>query len=259
MLSQPKGREQKESRKKSKSISHPVGVNIENSQQNAYRRKKRSESAIEKTAAERANDPNATSDSFPQISDPKIDFQIPTQLEVNQGSDEGSQAESLSDYLTEKREIERYYDALDESGQRKLSKEALDQITILHATTFSDHIVVCGDIQSIIYFIAPLRAQYLQKEENIWTPIVILESDWTKVQWHRVASFSNVYYLPGNPFCFEDLQRANVTKAQKVVILPKVSGLGIGFHEGNMIDSRTMLIALNIMNTFSYKPDNIVL
>jgi len=44
MLSQPKGREQKESRKKSKSISHPVGVNIENSQQNAYRRKKKDQS-----------------------------------------------------------------------------------------------------------------------------------------------------------------------------------------------------------------------
>lgn len=78
-----------------------------------------------------------------------------------------------------------------------------------------NHIILCGMHSSIYYFILPLRAKYLKEFQYI----VILAPEKPIEIWEYINRFPKILFVKGSPLLSEDLQRANIAFADKVVIL----------------------------------------
>lgn len=81
-----------------------------------------------------------------------------------------------------------------------------------------NHIVVCGIHSSIMHFVLPLRAKYLESKQQdivIITPIQTIPSD----IWDTISKFPRIYLINGSPLLVEVLRKAQIHKADKAVIL----------------------------------------
>lgn len=109
------------------------------------------------------------------------------------------------------------------------------------------HIVVCGTHPSLYYFILPLRARYLGKENIKW--VVILAQDMPKDLWDSISRFDNIILINGSPLNTEDLYRANIEYADKAVILESDNSK-YASYDHQMVDSVTVFIykAINKCN-----------
>jgi len=70
-----------------------------------------------------------------------------------------------------------------------------------------NHIVVCGIHSSIMHFILPLRAKYLERQQQdivIITPMQQLPSD----IWDSISRFPRIYMVIGSPLLLEVLRKA---------------------------------------------------
>mmetsp|Transcript_12374 Transcript_12374/g.19250 ORF Transcript_12374/g.19250 Transcript_12374/m.19250 type:complete len:178 (+) Transcript_12374:2159-2692(+) len=81
-----------------------------------------------------------------------------------------------------------------------------------------NHIVVCGIHSSIMHFILPLRAKYLESKQQdivIITPIQTIPAD----IWDTISRFPRIFLINGSPLLLEVLRKAQIHKADKAVIL----------------------------------------
>jgi hypothetical protein len=111
--------------------------------------------------------------------------------------------------------------------------------SIRNSEVITKHIVVCGTHPSLYYFILPLRAKYLGRENLKW--IVILAEDLPKELWDSISRFENIILINGSPLNTEDLYRANIEYADKAVILDGESSK-YSNNDDEMIDAESVFI-----------------
>lgn len=111
--------------------------------------------------------------------------------------------------------------------------------SIRNSDEIKRHIVVCGTHPSLYYFILPLRAKYLGRENIKW--VVILAQDMPKDLWDSISRFENIILINGSPLNVEDLYRANIEYADKAVIL-ECENSKCSNYNSEMIDSEAVFI-----------------
>lgn len=126
----------------------------------------------------------------------------------------------------DEREINDFYassDVISMSYICHITTEAIDKSTVIcdsieNKLVALEHIIICGICQNFIDFVKPLRAKHLPKSKC--PAIVILCKDIPDDKlWSTIAFFEQIYIVQGDPMRKEDLQRAGIKNATKVVIL----------------------------------------
>jgi len=110
--------------------------------------------------------------------------------------------------------------------------------SIRNSDIYKNHILVCGTHPSLYYYILPLRARYLGKENLKY--LVILANNMPKDLWDSISRFENIILINGSPLNIEDLLRANIEYADKAVILGN-NNINKDYDE-QMIDGETIFI-----------------
>lgn len=86
-----------------------------------------------------------------------------------------------------------------------------------------NHIIICGMVENIRYFVMPLRAKHL----NDPSPIVILHDELPSNKlWQHLCYFSQIYFVQGSTLSEEAFDRVNILKAKQVVILTPIISEG---------------------------------
>jgi hypothetical protein len=111
--------------------------------------------------------------------------------------------------------------------------------SIRNSDIYKNHIVVCGTHPSLYYYILPLRARYLGKENLKY--LVLLTNDMPKDLWDSISRFENIILINGSPLNVEDLLRANIEYADKAVILGNNNNKNV-IYNNQMIDCETVFI-----------------
>ena len=93
----------------------------------------------------------------------------------------------------------------------------INKDSIQNSVVYRNHIIVCGTHSSLYYYLLPLRAKYLGRENMKY--VVILTQDVPKELWDEISRFENILLINGSPFNSDDLYRANIEYASQVVIL----------------------------------------
>jgi hypothetical protein len=105
-------------------------------------------------------------------------------------------------------------------ASKRVSKEDIIFKTMQDSKLAENHIIICGMVENIRYFVMPLRAKHL----NDPSPIVILhEEQPTSKQWQQLSYFSQIYFVQGSSLNEESFDRVNIMKAKQVVILTPAS------------------------------------
>ena len=81
-----------------------------------------------------------------------------------------------------------------------------------------EHIIICGISQNLIDFIKPLRSKHLLKMKCPSIVILNKEEPDDKL-WSTIFFFEQIYIVKGDPLNKQDLFRAGIRNAKKVVIL----------------------------------------
>jgi hypothetical protein len=124
-----------------------------------------------------------------------------------------------------------------------------------------NHIIICGMVENIKYFVMPLRAGY-NKDPS---PIVILHDEVpTAKQWAELNTFPQIYFVQGSPLQEKSFDRVNIMKAKQVVILtPNVGNAkkkkntdNQGEDEENQNDEENLLDAQTIFKYNIIKKKN---
>ncbi len=80
-----------------------------------------------------------------------------------------------------------------------------------------NHVIVCGLVASIEYFILALRTKIMGGSRP---PIIIMTTEQIKTEiWKKINMFEDVYFIRGSPLNPADLERASINRAIGVVIL----------------------------------------
>ena len=111
--------------------------------------------------------------------------------------------------------------------------------SIRNSDIYKNHIVVCGTHPSLYYYILPLRARYLGKENIKY--LVLLTNDIPKDLWDSISRFENIILINGSPLNVEDLLRANIEYADKAVILGNSNYKNV-IYDNQMIDGETVFV-----------------
>ena len=133
-------------------------------------------------------------------------------------SEEDTEDENIFQFTTFALEINiNDYHIIQEKNILKRNALNLIQQTIKEREDISKHIIICGFHPALLHFILPLRAKYLQEEEIKW--IIILSPSLPNNLLKDLTHFIRIIYIQGSPLLPEDLFRANITNAEKAVIL----------------------------------------
>ena len=85
---------------------------------------------------------------------------------------------------------------------------------------YENHIIICGFHTKIYNYILPLRAKYLGAENIKY--IVVLAQNLPKKLWDSISKFEKIILINGSPHSMDDLHRANIEFASKVIILEDI-------------------------------------
>ena len=133
-------------------------------------------------------------------------------------SEDDTEDENIFQFMTFALEVNiNDYHIIQEDNILKRNALKLIQQTIKEREDISNHIIICGFHPALLHFILPLRAKYLQEEEIKW--IIILSPSLPNNLLKDLTHFSRIIYIQGSPLLPEDLFRANITNAEKAVIL----------------------------------------
>jgi len=108
------------------------------------------------------------------------------------------------------------------------------------------HIVICGIGPNLKNLIMPLRTRSNYKNKNL--PILIIDKyeHIPSEIWKEIQYFPDIYYIQGNLIKSEDLKKAEVSKAEAVIILSKNNKEEI--IDTEMMDADTIFIYKAIKN-----------
>mgnify|MGYP006096016809 FL=1 len=105
-----------------------------------------------------------------------------------------------------------------------------------------NHIVVCGIHSSIMHFVLPLRAKYLESKQQdivIIVPTQTIPSD----IWDTISRFPRIFIINGLPLLVEVLRKAQIHKADKAVILGHDPTTNTSSElKDEMLDAQTIFI-----------------
>jgi len=111
--------------------------------------------------------------------------------------------------------------------------------SIRNSSKYKDHIVVCGTHPALYYYLLPLRAKYFGKKNLKY--VVILTQNMPKNLWDSIARFEKIILINGSPLNIEDLYRANIEYASKVIILENNKNRENSFSD-KMVDNERIFI-----------------
>ena len=121
----------------------------------------------------------------------------------------------------------------------------IKKISIRNSKKYKDHIIVCGIHPALYYYLLPLRSKNIGRENLKY--VVILTKNMTKNLWDSIVRFEKIILINGSPLNLEDLYRANIEYASKVVILENDISNNKNFSD-KMIDSERIFIYKAIKN-----------
>ena len=104
---------------------------------------------------------------------------------------------------------------------------------------YKDHIVVCGTHPALYYYLLPLRSKSIGKK-NL-KDVIILAQNMNKALWESISKFERLILIKGSPLNMEDLHKANIEYASKVVILETDFALNNNYSS-KMIDNERIFI-----------------
>ena len=114
------------------------------------------------------------------------------------------------------------------------ASRTVKEATIKDASSFHNHIVICGPRNStpsgLFHLLAPLRRIHLSKIKPIVLMMPVVPD---KKAWEKVSHLKEVYYLEGSPHQYSDLMKANVGTAAVTVILTATYNLSK--NEGDLV------------------------
>ena len=119
-----------------------------------------------------------------------------------------------------------------------IEENSIKKDTIRNSDIYKNHILVCGTHPSLYYYILPLRARYLGKENLRY--LVILSNNMSQELMDSISRFENIILIEGSPLSIEDLLRANIEYADKAVILGS-NNINENYDK-QMIDGETIFI-----------------
>lgn len=106
--------------------------------------------------------------------------------------------------------------------QKPINKDDIIFETMEDSKLAENHIIICGMVENIRYFVLPLRAEHCKE----YSPIVILHEELPSAkQWQQLANFSQIYFVQGSPLHERSYERVNIMKAKQIVILTPNVGL----------------------------------
>ena len=121
----------------------------------------------------------------------------------------------------------------------------IKKASIRNSKKYRDHIVVCGTHPALYYYLLPLRSKNIGRKNLKY--VVILTQNMTKNLWDSIVRFEKIILINGSPLNMEDLYRANIEYASKVVILENDTSNNNSFSD-KMIDSERIFIYKAIKN-----------
>ena len=121
----------------------------------------------------------------------------------------------------------------------------IKKISIRNSKKYKDHIIVCGTHPALYYYLLPLRSKNIERENLKY--VVILTKNMNKNLWDSIVRFEKIILINGSPLNLEDLYRANIEYASKVVILENDTSNNNNFSD-KMIDSERIFIYKAIKN-----------
>ena len=121
----------------------------------------------------------------------------------------------------------------------------IKKISIRNSKKCKDHIIVCGTHPALYYYLLPLRSKNIERENLKY--VVILTKNMNKNLWDSIVRFEKIILINGSPLNLEDLYRANIEYASKVVILDNDISNNNNFSD-KMIDSERIFIYKAIKN-----------
>ena len=120
----------------------------------------------------------------------------------------------------------------------------IKKISIRNSKKYRNHIVVCGTHPALYYYLLPLRSKSYGKKNLKY--VVILTQNMNKNLWDSIVRFEKIILINGSPLNMEDLYRANIEYASKVVILE--NDVSNNSFSDKMIDSERIFIYKAIKN-----------
>ena len=141
-----------------------------------------------------------------------------------------------NDILNESKEKEDEYYII--KNKYEIDINEIKKDTIRNSDIYKNHILVCGTHPSLYYYILPLRAKYLGKENLKY--LVILSNNMSQELIDSISRFENIILIEGSPLSIEDLLRANIEYADKAVILGS-NNINDNYDK-QMIDGETIFI-----------------
>ena len=121
----------------------------------------------------------------------------------------------------------------------------IKKISIRNSKKCKDHIIVCGIHPALYYYLLPLRSKNIERENLKY--VVILTKNMNKNLWDLIVKFEKIILINGSPLNMEDLYRANIEYASKVVILDNDISNNNNYSD-KMIDSERIFIYKAIKN-----------
>ena len=122
----------------------------------------------------------------------------------------------------------------------------IKKVSIRNSKKYRDHIVVCGTHPALYYYLLPLRSKNIGRKNLKY--VVILTQNMSKNLWDSIVRFEKIILINGSPLNMEDLYRANIEYASKVVILENDTSINNSSFSDKMIDSERIFIYKAIKN-----------
>ena len=109
---------------------------------------------------------------------------------------------------------------------------AIKKVTTRNSKIYRDHIIICGTHPALYSYLLPLRSKNIGRKNIKY--IIILAQDISINLWNSISKLEKIILIEGSPLNIDDLYRANIEFASKVVILEN------DFSENNNYSEKTI-------------------
>eukprot|EP01113_Clastostelium_recurvatum_P039037 TRINITY_DN5914_c0_g1_i3.p1 TRINITY_DN5914_c0_g1~~TRINITY_DN5914_c0_g1_i3.p1 ORF type:complete len:728 (+),score=183.80 TRINITY_DN5914_c0_g1_i3:246-2429(+) len=145
------------------------------------------------------------------------------------------------------------------ASARKDMSRTIDEAVVSHVDTsvVRNHIVVCGALDALEYFIEPLRADYL---EHVTPIVVIHDHPPSQALWRTIGHYEHLYFIIGSSRDMSTLESAGIHVARQAIILSD-KGHDSAYEDSPepfMVDNNAIMTLLTIMACTDHDINTIV-